>query len=57
MLEKHLSAGEQRILPPAARHLTPDEWDHLGADGFAQVPKKKLPLVFGMLMCIRATPR
>lgn len=50
VLNEHLSAEEQHILPLVARHLTEDEWEHLGADGFAQVPKKELPLVFGMLM-------
>jgi len=50
VLNEHLSAEEQHILPLAARHLTEQEWEHLGADGFAQVPKKELPLVFGMLM-------
>lgn len=50
VLHEHLAAEEQHILPLAARHLTADEWGRLGADGFAQVPKKELPLVVGMLM-------
>ena len=50
ILEEHLTAEEQQILPLAARHLTEKEWGRLGADGFAQVPKKKLPLIVGMLM-------
>ena len=49
VLEEHLTAEEQHILPLAARHLTDEEWERLGADGFAQIPKKQLPLVFGML--------
>ena len=50
VLGEHLAAEEQHILPLAARHLSQHEWDQLGADGFAKVPKTKLPLVFGMLM-------
>jgi hemerythrin-like domain-containing protein len=49
-LEEHLAAEEQHILPLAARHLTDEEWEHLGADGFAQIPRKDILLVFGMLM-------
>jgi iron-sulfur cluster repair protein YtfE (RIC family) len=50
ILDEHLAAEEQQILPLAARHLTEKEWARLGAEGFAQVPKNKLPLVVGMLM-------
>jgi hemerythrin-like domain-containing protein len=50
LLHEHLAAEEQHILPLAARHLTQGEWDRLGAEGFAQVPKKRLPVIIGMLM-------
>jgi hemerythrin-like domain-containing protein len=50
LLVEHLSAEEQRILPLAAECLTQAEWDELGEEGMGGVPKKQLPMVFGMLM-------
>ena len=52
---EHLAAEEQHILPLAAAHMTPAEWQRLGEDGIGSLPRKKLPLVFGMLM-YRADP-
>ena len=49
-LTEHLAAEEQQVLPLAAEHLTPAEWDALGADGIGSVPKRRLPLILGMLM-------
>lgn len=48
-LTEHLDAEEQHILPLAAKHLTEQEWQQLGEEGLRGVPKKLLPLVFGML--------
>jgi hemerythrin-like domain-containing protein len=49
-LEEHLAAEEQHILPLARRWMSAAEWRELGDEAFAQLPKNKLPLVFGMLM-------
>jgi hemerythrin-like domain-containing protein len=50
LLDEHLAIEEERILPVVARHLTEQEWQRIGEDGFARAPKKLLPLAFGMLM-------
>jgi hemerythrin-like domain-containing protein len=50
LLAEHLADEEERVLPLAARSLTQAEWDELGEAGLAAVPKKHLPMVFGMLM-------
>jgi hypothetical protein len=50
VLEEHLGAEEAQILPLAAHCLTQAEWDELGEAGMAGVPKKQLPMVFGLLM-------
>jgi hypothetical protein len=52
---EHLAAEEQHILPLAARHMTPAEWQRLGEEGIGGLPRKQLPLVFGMVM-YRADP-
>jgi len=49
-ITEHLAAEEQYILPLAAAHMTPAEWQRLGEDGIGSLPKQQLPLVFGMLM-------
>jgi hypothetical protein len=51
----HLAAEEQHILPLAAAHLSPAEWQRLGEEGIGSLPKRQLPLVFGMIM-YRADP-
>ena len=48
-LVEHLAAEEERLLPIAARHLTPAEWGQLGEEGMGGLKKRQLPLVFGML--------
>jgi hemerythrin-like domain-containing protein len=50
LLVEHLGAEEQQILPLAAQCLTEAEWDEIGEEGMAGVPKKRLPMAFGMLM-------
>ena len=50
LLDEHLAIEEEQILPVVARHLTEQEWQRIGEDGFARAPKKLLPLAFGMLM-------
>lgn len=50
LLEEHLDAEEQHILPLAARWLSPPEWHRLGEEAMSELPRKKLALIFGMLM-------
>src|SRR4051812_23775934 len=50
LLVEHLAAEESEILPLAAECLTQAEWDEIGEEGMGGVPKKQLPMVFGMLM-------
>lgn len=38
------------MLHLTATHLTVEEWNRLGQEGMAGVPKRQLPLVFGLLM-------
>jgi hypothetical protein len=52
---EHLAAEEAHILPLAAIHMTPAEWQRLGEEGLNSLPRKQLPLVVGMLM-YRADP-
>ena len=54
-ITEHLAAEEEHILPLAAAHLTPAEWQRLGEEGIGGLPRKQLPLVFGMVM-YRADP-
>lgn len=49
-LVEHLDAEEEQLLPIAAQHLSQEEWDELGKEGMAGVPKKQLAAVFGMIM-------
>lgn len=54
-ITEHLAAEEQHILPLAAAHMTPAEWQRLGEEGISGLPRRQLPLVFGMVM-YRADP-
>lgn len=49
MLDEHLGAEEQRLLPIAARYVTAQEWEKLGEEGLGTLPKRQLPLVFGLM--------
>jgi iron-sulfur cluster repair protein YtfE (RIC family) len=48
-LAEHLDAEEQRLLPIAARSVTQDEWERMGAAARAGTPKGKQLVVFGMI--------
>ena len=50
LLEEHLSAEEERILPLAARTVTEAEWRRLGEEGLAGISKRQLPLAIAMVM-------
>lgn len=54
-ITEHLAAEEQHILPLAAAHMTQQEWQRLGEEGIGGLPRRQLPLVFGMVM-YRADP-
>lgn len=54
-ITEHLAAEEEHILPLAAEHMTPAEWQKLGEEGMASLPRKQLPLAIGMVM-YRADP-
>ncbi|MGW4462978.1 hemerythrin domain-containing protein [Micromonospora sp. NPDC004704] len=49
-LIEHLGMEEERILPLAEKHITAVEWEQLGQHSMAGMPKKRLPLIFGMVM-------
>jgi hemerythrin-like domain-containing protein len=46
----HLDDEEQKIVPLAAVTVTQEEWDALGKHGVALIPRKKMPIAFGMLL-------
>jgi hemerythrin-like domain-containing protein len=50
LLDEHLAAEEEHVLPLAARWLTQQEWDRIGQEGMAGVPRKQRSAVVGMLM-------
>ncbi|HXT44533.1 MAG TPA: ester cyclase [Pseudonocardiaceae bacterium] len=50
VLDEHLGAEEQHILPLAARWLSASEWHQLGEQAMAELPRNTLPLLFGMFM-------
>ena len=50
LLDEHLTAEEEQVLPLASRCLTQEEWDRLGTEGMAGVPRDQLPVVAGMIM-------
>lgn len=49
-LVEHLDAEESRVLPLVARSITDQEWAALGDAGRKGIPRKHMPLVFGMLI-------
>ena len=49
-LQPHLDDEEQITVPLAAVTLTQAEWDKMGEQGTAGIPKKMLPVAFGMLL-------
>ncbi|GGK80759.1 hypothetical protein Sme01_44830 [Sphaerisporangium melleum] len=50
VLVEHMALEEERILPLAEKYVTAAEWDELGAHSMSELPKKRLPLAFGMAM-------
>jgi hemerythrin-like domain-containing protein len=50
LLAVHLTSEEEQVLPLAGRWLTQQEWDELGREGMAGVPRKQRSTVFGMIM-------
>ncbi|MBL1114009.1 hemerythrin domain-containing protein [Streptomyces sp. 110] len=49
-LGEHLEAEEERMLPLIDRYLTADEWADVGNKGLGNVPRAKIPVLFGMLL-------
>lgn len=50
LLVEHLDVEERQLLPIAGRSLTQAEWDELGEHGMGGIPKRRLPMTFGMIM-------
>lgn len=48
-LTEHLAVEEAEVLPVVDRYLTAAEWHELGNHAINGLPKKKLPVIFGML--------
>ncbi|MEU4094812.1 hemerythrin domain-containing protein [Streptomyces sp. NPDC026673] len=48
-LTEHLAVEEAEILPVVDQYLTAAEWHELGNHAINGLPKKKLPIIFGML--------
>ncbi|MFD8033630.1 hemerythrin domain-containing protein [Streptomyces sp. NPDC059717] len=49
-LVEHMALEEKEILPLAEQHMTAAEWALFGEHAMSTVPKKDLPLAFGMVM-------
>lgn len=49
LLEEHLGAEEQEILPVAARAISQSEWDEIGERAMGALPKDKRMLVLGTI--------
>ncbi|WP_055554889.1 hemerythrin domain-containing protein [Streptomyces sp. NBRC 110028] len=50
LLGEHLNAEEEKMLPLIDRYLTADEWAEVGNKGLGNVPRTKVPVLFGMLL-------
>jgi hemerythrin-like domain-containing protein len=50
VLQPHLDHEEQQIVPLAAVNLTEAEWDQLGEEGRKSIPRKMMPVAFGMIL-------
>ncbi|MFF4978311.1 hemerythrin domain-containing protein [Streptomyces sp. NPDC001083] len=48
-LTEHLAVEEREVLPIVDQYVTATEWHELGDHAINGLPKKKLPIVFGML--------
>jgi hypothetical protein len=49
-LVEHLTAEETHVLALIDEALTDDEWAEVGAAAMAKTPKRKLPMIFGMVL-------
>ncbi|MFG3257308.1 hemerythrin domain-containing protein [Streptomyces sp. NPDC048172] len=49
-LGEHLAAEEAEMLPLIDRYLTAGEWAEVGRKGLGNVPRGKVPVLFGMLL-------
>lgn len=49
VLQPHLDDEEQKVVPLAAHHLSQEEWDAVGQGAVADIPRKKLPIAFGLV--------
>lgn len=50
VLDEHLVAEEELVVPVMERHITADEWDEMVRKGASAADPATLPLAFGMLM-------
>ena len=50
ILQPHLDDEEQKIVPLAAVTLTEEEWVAMGDHARAGIPKKMMPVAFGLLL-------
>ncbi|MFN8146414.1 MAG: hemerythrin domain-containing protein [Candidatus Nanopelagicales bacterium] len=50
VLEPHLADEEAEIVPLAARTLTHEEWESIGAHSRASIPRDKMGIAFGMIL-------
>lgn len=49
LLTEHLGIEEKDVLPIVPEYVTAKEWHELGDHAINQLPKNKLPIVFGLL--------
>jgi hemerythrin-like domain-containing protein len=47
--QPHLDHEESVIVPLAARVVTQEEWEAVGAHSRAEIPKNRMPVAFGMI--------
>ena len=50
VLQPHLDDEEQKVVPLAAVTLTEEEWTAMGEHSQAGIPKKMMPVAFGLLL-------
>jgi hemerythrin-like domain-containing protein len=50
VLEPHLADEESEVVPLAARTLTREEWEAIGAHSRASIPRDKMGIAFGMIL-------
>ena len=50
VLEPHLADEEAEVVPLAARTLTHEEWESIGAHSRANIPRDRMGIAFGMIL-------